>query len=252
MKPKPLVIANWKMHKTHLEGKQFIEALAPHLKPSVDVWITPSFTALSTAVEAAAGSSLKIGAQNMHEAPQGAFTGEISAEQLKALGVSYVLLGHSERRHIFHETSARICAKVKAALSVGLTPVLCIGETLEQRESGKTDAVLKQQIDESLKGFSAQDLHALVLAYEPVWAIGTGKVATPELAEEAHIVAKNHMQQLFGKPFADNLRILYGGSVKGEYMELLLLKEPYIHGVLVGGASLEVSTFAHIIQEAAL
>lgn len=245
MKLKPLVIANWKMHKTHEEAKAFIMALKNHLHPSVEVGITPSFTALESGVVAASGSSLLMGAQNVHEAPSGAFTGEISARQLSALGVSYVLLGHSERRHIFKETSKTIALKVKSAVSEGLLPVLCIGETLEERETGKTEEVLAKQLKESLEDVT---LSRLVVAYEPVWAIGTGKVATPDLAEKAHHFIYTELAKHFGTEFADRVPLLYGGSVKQEHMKELL-QEPHIHGVLVGGASLDVTSFGHIIRE---
>jgi len=229
----PIIAANWKMYKTGSEAKQFIEQLKS-LHPTAQVWIAPPFTALSTV--AALNSSFVIGAQNMHEAEEGAFTGEISARMLKEAGAKFVILGHSERRRLFHETDGTIHLKVKRAIEHGLIPLLCIGETAEERETGKTEEVLARQLKVALKDISAEKL---VVAYEPVWAIGTGKTATPEMAEAAHQFCRSFV--------SDKTPILYGGSVTPETAPELF-KQPNIDGALVGGASLDAQKFYNITR----
>jgi len=238
---KALIVGNWKMHKTLLEARQFIETLAPKLsKSQATVCLAVPFTALPLAASLVQSlkAPLLIGAQNMHEAPEGAFTGEISATMLLDAGAGFVLIGHSERRHLFHESNATINQKLKRAFAEGLQPILCVGETLEEREQNKTEEVLRKQLKESLEGIS--DLSGLILAYEPVWAIGTGKVAHPDDAEKAHHFCKKELK----KP---DLPMLYGGSVNPDNAADLLAK-PAVDGLLVGGASLSPKTFYQIIN----
>ncbi len=238
----PIIAANWKMHKTGAEAKDFIHLLKAQLPLSASkIFIAPSFTAISRAAEAAKGTSVVIGAQNMHEAEDGAFTGEVSAKMIKEAGAKFVILGHSERRQLFHETDAIIHLKLKIAFSSQLLPVLCIGETLEERKSGKTFDVLSRQLKTALASSAPADL---VIAYEPVWAIGTGMAATPEMAQEAHHYCRKLLTELWG---SNQTSILYGGSVTPETAPLLA-KQPDIDGALVGGASLEVPKFIQIIQ----
>lgn len=243
----PIIAGNWKMHQTIGQAQEFIQKLAaavPHAPTRI--FIAPPFTAIRAAADAAASSKIVIGAQNMHEAESGAFTGELSAPLLKEAGARFVILGHSERRHIFHETNPLINRKVKRALSDGLLPVLCIGETQKERDAQETKKVIRQQLEECLKEVPAAEI---VLAYEPVWAIGTGKTATPEMAEEAHLICREFMASLWGKPAAEHMNILYGGSVTPETAPNLL-KQPNIDGALVGGASLHVEKFIQIIGAA--
>ncbi|MDX8431589.1 MAG: triose-phosphate isomerase [Candidatus Algichlamydia australiensis] len=239
----PIIIANWKMHKTHEEARSFIEGLKP-LIAGKKAWIASPFTAISSAVVAAEGSEIMIGAQNMHDALQGAFTGQISASMLKAHGVKFVLLGHSECRHIFNESDDLIRRKLERALMEGLIPVLCIGETLKERESDQTHAVLRRQLMSALEGTT--DFTPLIVAYEPVWAIGTGKVASPELAQEAHLTCRKILAELSSEQVAASIPILYGGSVKPENIAGLLA-QPDVEGALVGGASLDVNSYHQLL-----
>lgn len=232
---KKLVIGNWKMYKTAHEAAECVHALA-----QFPVWLAVPFTALSAAAIAAKKTKIQIGAQNLHEAREGAFTGEISAGMLKEVGASFVLIGHSERRTLFGETDERVHKKVFRALEEGLTPVLCVGETLQERQAGKEASVLQAQLETALKGV---DLDRIVVAYEPVWAIGTGQSATAEMAQEAHAVCR----ALLGK----NTPLLYGGSVNIENVEAFVA-QPDIDGVLVGGASLDPKIFAQIAMKVLL
>jgi triosephosphate isomerase len=244
----PLIAGNWKMHKTAREAAVFIQALAPligNLKRRV--FIAPPFTALEAAAQAARGTQIAIGAQNMYDLPEGAFTGEISSGMLKAAGACFVILGHSERRIYFRETNADINRKVKRALSEKLTPLLCIGETLEEREKGMTHQVLGKQLEECLKGISVEALAPLIIAYEPVWAIGTGRAATPKLANEAHRECRSLLTNKWGKAFSCQTSLLYGGSVSPDNIGALM-EESDIDGVLVGRAALEVNTFAQLVR----
>ena len=236
----PLIAGNWKMHKT---GFQAVET-ASQLKrlvnraTDVEVMIAPTFTALYQVAQALKGSTIALGAQNLYWEKQGAFTGEISSEMLVEAGCSHVIIGHSERRLFFGETDASINLKIREALSASLIPVFCIGETEAQREAGKTFSVLDKQVRDGLKDFVFDDLSGLVVAYEPVWAIGTGKTASKEQAQEAHQFVRSLLDTLFGKPFASAVRILYGGSVKPDNVRALM-EMPDIDGALVGGASLD-------------
>ncbi len=205
------------------------------------------FTAIEAGVEAAKGTKISIGAQNMHDQMEGAFTGEISARMLKASGASYVILGHSERRQYFKETNAFIHRKLALALKEGLTPILCIGELADERESGKYGDVLKTQLDECLQNLNAPQVEKVVLAYEPVWAIGTGKTATPEIAQGVHRFIRNWVEEKYSIGCAERICLIYGGSVKPDNIASLM-QQTDIDGVLVGGASLDVESFAKIVN----
>ena len=199
------------------------------------------------AVESAKGSSIQVGAQNVHWEPQGAFTGEVSVKMIVASGCSHVIIGHSERRQYFGETDEAVAKRVGAALEGGLTPIVCVGETIEQREADQTEAVLAEQFSGGLGGLSADEFSRIILAYEPVWAIGTGRTATPEIAGEAHAFLRGRAAEKFGAEAADGLRILYGGSVKPTNVKELMAREE-IDGGLVGGASLEPASFAALVH----
>jgi triosephosphate isomerase len=243
----PIIIGNWKMHKTSAQAVEFIKHLLPMVKDSsAQVWLAVPYTALEPAARAAQGSNIVIGAQNMNEASQGAFTGEIAASMIIEAGAKFVLLGHSERRKIFHETDKVIAAKVAKAVHEGITPVLCVGETEEERESGYEE-VLQRQILEGLKGVDKEHFSKVILAYEPVWAIGTGKTATPKMAEETHKFCRSVLAEHFGKKDSASIPLLYGGSVKPDNISDLM-KEKDINGALVGGAALEPKTFSQIVN----
>jgi len=248
----PVIGANWKMHKTLEEARAFVAALPAdrQIFRRVEVVIFPPFTALAAIKEALSGTGIKLGAQNMHPAEKGAFTGEISPLMLLDAGCSHVIVGHSERRRIFGETNAFINEKVKSALAHRLIPVLCIGETLEERRSGRTGQVCEDQLLGSLAGVEDRDVAGMVIAYEPVWAIGTGVNATAADAEETIGFIRELVRREYGSKAADAIRIQYGGSVKpdnaGDYF-----RETNIDGALVGGASLECGPFLEIVKTAA-
>ncbi|MCK4771772.1 MAG: triose-phosphate isomerase [Candidatus Latescibacteria bacterium] len=244
-----IVAGNWKMHKTAEEAVNLALALIPLVSDvrSVEVVLCPPFTALPSVGEVLNGSGLFLGAQNMHHEPQGAYTGEISASMLLPLGVSHVILGHSERRHYFIESDPQIREKVGAALQAGLTPILCVGETLAEREAGETESVVSGQLEGCLEGIELAQAEDLVVAYEPVWAIGTGKTATLEQAQEVHALIRAKLTQFFGVDLAGKIRIQYGGSVKPENAAELMA-QPDIDGALVGGASLDADSFAAIVR----
>jgi triosephosphate isomerase (TIM) len=246
----PLIAGNWKMHKTVADAEDFIQALLPRVSTSdgVEVAICPPFTALNAMVDSTRGSRVQVFAQTMHFAAQGAFTGEVSPAMLSELDVHGVVLGHSERRELFNETDKALAQKVAAALEAGLTPILCVGETDEERERGDTERKLRHQIKEDLSKVAEADLSKVVIAYEPIWAIGTGKVATPHQAQEA----AGFIRALVGdrsKEQSQSVRVLYGGSVKPENAEELLALAD-VDGALVGGASLVAESFAAIIAAA--
>lgn len=246
-----LIAGNWKMNKTAADGvvlvKDIVAAIGPQTE--VDVVVCPPFTALESVSKVLDGSAIKLGAQNMHPKASGAYTGEVSAEMLRGLFTSFVILGHSERRQYFGETDAFINEKVAAALKNLLKPILCIGETLAEREAGKTLEVVKTQLEGGLAGVSAADATSVVLAYEPVWAIGTGKVATTEQAQEVHAFIRGWLATRFDKAVAGKMRILYGGSMKPSNAPELLKQED-IDGGLIGGASLEAQSFIDLIKSA--
>jgi len=244
----PLVAGNWKMYKTIAEATQFVDTLAPLIAGcQARVYLAVPFTAIQATVGKVKEleAQIVVGAQNMNDASEGAFTGEIAAKMLKEVGAHFVILGHSERRKIFQETSAFINKKLKRALQEGLEPILCIGETLEERESGKTESVLEEQLKESLEGVTA--LEKVIIAYEPVWAIGTGVVATPEDAEKAHVFCRKVLGEIAAPEVASQMVIQYGGSVKGENAAQLMA-QPNIDGLLVGGASLSPESFSEVIK----
>ncbi|NGX28173.1 MAG: Bifunctional PGK/TIM [Candidatus Anoxychlamydiales bacterium] len=250
MEKKYIIAGNWKMNKTHLDAKEFIKDIIPQVnKARSTVYIAVPFTALQTAVEAAKDTNIVIGAQNMHDEENGAFTGEISSSQLKCLDVKFVILGHSERRHIFKEDNAFINRKVIRALKDGLKPILCIGETKEEREKKLTHQILDTQFSEGIKNISNEEAANLTIAYEPVWAIGTGISATSEIAENTHTYIRKLIIKYFDNKIANSMHILYGGSVKPDNVEELMQQEN-IDGVLVGGAALKVESFAQIVNKA--
>jgi triosephosphate isomerase len=240
---------NWKMYKTPAETTAFFEKFRPLAGQAehCETVICPPFTNLAAAVEAAQGSRIHIGAQNIGWAKEGAFTGEISGPMIVASGATYVLVGHSERRQYFAETDETVLKRTQAALEFGLTPIVCVGERLEERESGNTEAVLARQFQKGIAGLSEQQFARIVIAYEPVWAIGTGKTATPEIAADAHRAIRGQVRAKFGKEAGESIRILYGGSVKPDNTRTLMA-QPEIDGVLVGGASLEAVSFAGIVN----
>jgi len=246
---RPIIAGNWKMYKTILESV----ATAIDLKARVsgisdrEIVICPVFTSLKFVYDVLANSNVKVGAQDLFWEEKGAFTGEISPSQIKDTGCAYVIIGHSERRQFFHETNETVGKKVLAALKAGLSPIVCVGELLAERESGRTFAVNEKQIREGLGCLSKEQAKLIVIAYEPVWAIGTGKVATPAQAEEVHIYIRKTVVNMFGQDVADGIRILYGGSVKPENISDLMAQKN-IDGALVGGASLEADSFVKIIK----
>jgi triosephosphate isomerase (TIM) len=244
-----IVAGNWKMYKTRDEALNLALGLISRVSDarSVDVVICPPFTALPAVGEILEGSGLLLGAQNMHPEPEGAYTGEIAAAMLLPLGVRYVILGHSERRQYFGEQDAYINLKVKSALAAGLVPILCVGETLQQRESGETETVVGRQLEKGLHEAGPESPNNLVIAYEPVWAIGTGVHAAPQQAQEVHAYIRARLTEFFGAEAAGHMRICYGGSVKPDNAAELM-RQPDIDGALVGGASLAADDFARIVK----
>src|ERR1700683_3689216 len=244
-----LIAGNWKMYKTPDQTRDFLHAFLP-LVANHDrdqIVICPPFVDLQIAVESAKGSNVMIGAQNLHWADEGAFTGEISPLVLQAIGVTHAIIGHSERRQYFCETDDTVNLRLKAALEAGFTPIVCVGEVLEEREANLTEDVLRRQCTRAFHKVSTKKAEKLVVAYEPVWAIGTGKTATPQMAADAHAVIRDEAAETFGHEFAQQLRILYGGSVKPENAKALMSEEE-IDGALVGGASLDPKSFAAIVH----
>jgi len=244
----PIIAGNWKMYKTREEAISFIQELAPKVKEAdVAIYLAVPFTDIFDAAKEAEETPIIIGAQNMSDATKGAFTGEVASDMLKSAGASFVLLGHSERRHIFGETDDFINRKVRRALEEDIQPFLCIGETEDQREKKQTEDILKNQIKSGLAAVTAEDAIKVVIAYEPVWAIGTGKTATPEIAQQAHAFIRSCLSEIFSKDIADKIRIIYGGSVKPGNISQLMEQED-IDGALVGGASLDASSFSQIVN----
>jgi len=246
-----LIAGNWKMNKTAGDGVALTKDIVAEIGRigSVDVVLCPPFTALESVGKALEGQSVKLGAQNMHPEKGGAYTGEVSAEMLRGLFVSHVILGHSERRTYFAETDAFINKKVVAALANQLKPILCVGETLAEREAGSTLAVVQRHVEGGLQGVTAEQITNVVIAYEPVWAIGTGKVATTAQAQEVHAFIRDLLTKLYGAPLAQKLRILYGGSMKPSNAPELLTEKD-IDGGLIGGASLEARSFIDLVKAA--
>ncbi len=243
-----IIAGNWKMYKTIDEAVAFIQELLPLVKSSAArVYLAVPFTAIKSVAEAAKDSPIVIGAQNMNDASEGAFTGEIAGKMLVDAGAKFVILGHSERRRFFNETNGFINRKVKRALLDGLQVILCVGETHDQREEGKTHEVLKTQIEEALEGISSEQVESIILAYEPVWAIGSAQPASPETAEEAQAFCRKLVGEKWGEKAADQIVIQYGGSVKSDNAKEFL-DQPDVDGLLVGGASLSAQEFAKIIN----
>jgi triosephosphate isomerase len=246
---RPVIAGNWKMYKTQAETRAFFQTFLPLVDAAThcEVVIAPPFTALSTAVEAASSSTIAIAGQDMHWEREGAFTGEISARMLVEVGCRGVIIGHSERRQYFGETDETVQRKTKAALEAGLTPIVCVGETLAEREGNHMQAVLKRQFDGGFMALTPQEFSRILIAYEPVWAIGTGRTATPEIAAEAHRYLREMAAARFTPEQASALRILYGGSVKPDNIQGLMAQAE-IDGALVGGASLDAKSFASIVN----
>ena len=246
---RPLIAGNWKMYKTADEAVDFVKKLRPQVSEVADrdIMIAPAFTALAAAAAALQGSTVGLGAQDLFWEAEGAFTGQVSPRMLAAAGCRYVIIGHSERRQFFGETDDTVNRKIRAALKADLIPVMCVGESEKERENGQTFSILDKQIKNGLESLVASELGSLVIAYEPVWAIGTGKTATSAQAQEAHAFIRSLVQGLFGAGLAASVRILYGGSVKPENAsELMAMID--IDGALVGGASLNPDSFAKIVK----
>jgi triosephosphate isomerase len=245
----PMIAGNWKMHLTRKEAKDLASSIKKGLDPDLkhEVLLAPTFTNLEVVKNAIENSGILLSAQNMCWEEKGAFTGEVSPIQLKDIGCDYVIIGHSERRKIFGETDEILNKKIKSALKNSLKIIFCIGETLEERENQQTYRILQTQLQNGLKDISKDEISKIVIAYEPVWAIGTGKTATPDQAEDAHIFVRKEMERLYDKNTSDNIRILYGGSVKAENIDELMSR-PNIDGALVGGESLKADKFLRVIH----
>ena len=246
---KKLIAANWKMYKTPDQARDFFYHFLPLVKDHTrdEIVVCPTYLALDVGVQAAKGSNVSIGAQDVNWEKEGAYTGEISGSMLVAVGVTHVIIGHSERRQYFGETDDTVNLKLKSALEAGLVPIVCVGEVLEEREANLTDDVLRRQCTRAFHKISSKKAAHMVIAYEPVWAIGTGKTATPQMAADAHAIIREEARKAFGDEFAAALRILYGGSVKPENATALMSEEE-IDGALVGGASLDPKSFAAIVE----
>ncbi len=249
MNRKKIIAANWKMYKTPAESRQFMEEFVPLVAGHTrdEIVICPPFLDVAAVVEKAAGTSIEVGAQNLYWEKEGAFTAEISAGMVLGAGCKWVILGHSERRQYFGETDDTVNRRLKVALEAGLAPIVCVGEVKEEREAGITEDVLRRQCTRAFAGISARKAAKMAVAYEPVWAIGTGLTATPEMAVEAHVLIRQEAANVFGDDFAKHLRILYGGSVKPENAHALL-SQTEIDGALVGGASLKADSFSKIVK----
>ncbi len=249
MPRKPVIAANWKMYKIPAQAREFVEKFLPLVSGETrsQIVLCPSATSLATVVAAVKDTEIAVGGQNMHYAEEGAYTGETSPLMLRAVGATHVIIGHSERRQYFGETDEMVNQKILAAVKHNLTPIICVGETLEEREANKTEEVLLRQCQIAFKGVVPEDAEGFVVAYEPVWAIGTGRTATPEMAGLAHFYIRSQVARLLGRKAADSMRILYGGSVKPDNASALA-NQPEIDGSLVGGASLDPVSFAKIVN----
>jgi len=246
---RPIIAGNWKMNNTSAESVELVSRLKEMISgvKEVEVVVAPSYTVLSAVATAIRGSNIALSSQNIFWEEKGAFTGEISPAMLKDVGCQYAIIGHSERRQYFGETNETVNKRLKAALDASLIPIVCIGETLEERDADKTLTVIEKQVKEGLAGISSGEMEKIVIAYEPVWAIGTGKTATPEQAQEIHQFIRGMLAQVFDEGVAEGIRILYGGSVKPDNVDQLMSQKD-IDGALVGGASLKADSFARIIQ----
>ena len=248
---KPLIAGNWKMNKIPREAAELVQALKDRVGEidRVDIVLIPPFTALETVYRLIKGSKLSLGAQNIHWEEKGAYTGEVSASMIKETGCQYVIIGHSERRQYSGETNEAVNKKIKSALKFDLTPIVCVGERLEEREKEETFQVVESHVREGLTGLSEEEVLRIVIAYEPVWAIGTGRTATPRQANEVHTFIRQLLSDIYSEDIAHRVRILYGGSVKPDSISALMA-EPEIDGALVGGASLDAQSFSEIVQRA--
>ncbi len=248
----PFVAANWKMHKTAEEAVAYVERFCAR-RPGhagVEIVVAPPFTAIHAVSAAAAGTTIGVAGQDLHWESHGAFTGEISAAMLRNAGADYVIIGHSERRHLFGESDAEVKNKIRAALTVGLTPIVCVGETLDERDGNRTLDVLDRQVGDGLSGFDAEEIQRLVVAYEPVWAIGTGRTATPDQAQDAHAHIRSRLAASFSADTGHHCRVIYGGSVKPSNASELSA-QPDVDGALVGGAGLDPDSFGEIVAKSA-
>jgi triosephosphate isomerase len=245
---KPVIVGNWKMNLTLHKAAELSREIRQHISnlDGVDVGVCPPFPFIIVVRDVLNGTRIGLGAQNLHYERSGAFTGEVSAEMLKSIGVKYVIIGHSERRKYFGETDEGVRRKLEAAVNYGLTPIVCVGETLEERDGGKAEDVVLRQLENGLEGFNTALLHNLIIAYEPVWAIGTGRTATPDIAQSMHSFIRGFLKTKFGADFSDSVRIQYGGSVKPENI-VGLMSQQDIDGALVGGDSLDAGKFAEIV-----
>jgi triosephosphate isomerase len=247
---KPIIAGNWKMYKTVGEAVELVNGLKEELKgeSAVDIVVCPPFTAIAPVADALKGTNIGYGAQDMYWEEEGAFTGEVAPKMITDLGCGFCIIGHSERRAYFGETNATVNRKVKAALKHGLTPIMCVGERLEERDSGKTFDVVKDHVEGGLAGLAKEDVSKIIIAYEPVWAIGTGRTATPEQAQEVHNFIRHMLGDMFGEAVSSQVRIQYGGSVKPDNVKAIMAGAD-IDGALVGGASLKVKDFAELVRQ---
>ncbi|WP_053956689.1 triose-phosphate isomerase [Inediibacterium massiliense] len=244
----PIIAGNWKMHKTIKESNEFVEKIKEDVAGTdVEVVLCVPYTSLETVKKAAEGTNIKVGAQNMHWEENGAYTGEISPIMLGEIGIDYCIIGHSERRQYFNETDETVNKKIHTALKYKINPILCVGETLEQREKNETDHIVKNQVIKALKDVSPQNVKEIVIAYEPIWAIGTGKTATPQEANEVIFTIREGIKELYGEDICSEIRIQYGGSVKPSNVEEIMNQED-IDGALVGGASLNPEDFVKLVN----
>jgi triosephosphate isomerase len=246
---RPVIAGNWKMYKTIAEAVAFIDSFKPKVADAVhcDIVVAPPFTALSAAAKAAAGSNIHVAGQDMGWEKEGAFTGDVSGPMLRDASCTHVIIGHSERRQYHHESDENVNRKVRAALAAGLTPIVCVGETLAEREANRTRELLERQFKGGFTALTVQDFSRIIIAYEPVWAIGTGRTATPEIAAESHRVLRGLVGEQFGEEAAEKVQILYGGSVNPGNIKGLMAEDE-IDGALVGGASLKVDSFSAIVS----
>ena len=245
---KPIIAGNWKMNMTPSQAKELVTALIPLVKDAAcDVVVCPPYVDIALVAELVKGTNIQVGAQNIHWAEKGAFTGEISAAMLKEAGAAYAIIGHSERRQYFAETDATVNSRTKAALAAGIAPIICVGESLEQREKGETDVVVSGQVKADLADIPGEAVAGLVIAYEPIWAIGTGKTATAEQANKTIGLIRETIASLYGQAVADQVRIQYGGSMNPKNVKGLMA-QPQIDGGLIGGASLKAADFAQVVN----
>lgn len=246
---KKVIAANWKMYKTPEQCRIFFDAFLPGILAHRrdEIVVCPPYPCIATAVASTRDTNVRIGSQNVHWAKEGAFTGEVSAPMLLAIGCTHAIIGHSERRQYFAETDDTVNARLQAALEAGLVPIVCVGEVIQEREAGLTEEVLRRQVARAFRTIDGAAAGPVILAYEPVWAIGTGKTATPQMAVEAHAIIRGEAAKAVGKPVADAMRILYGGSVKPDNAHDLM-SQPEIDGALVGGASLDPKSFTAIVK----